>query len=268
VEPVLRAEGLAFRFGKAWVLDGVTLAVAPGEILGIVGPNASGKTTLLRVLSGVLRPQRGRVLMGGRDLRGLDRRQVARQVAVVPQESALTYPFTALEVVLMGRYPHLSPLGFEGPRDLAVARRSLERTGCGAQAGRSVNELSGGERQRVLIARALAQEPRVLLLDEPTAYLDLRHQLDFVELLLDLHRQEGMTVVWVSHDLNLASLACERLLLLKSGRVHALGSPREVLTAEKIREVYGRRVLVDRNPQSSTPRITPLVEGVDPGETR
>jgi iron complex transport system ATP-binding protein len=265
VESVLKAEGVAFRYGDEWVLDGISLEVSRREILGILGPNASGKTTLLRLLSGVMEPQRGRVLLEGREIRGLGRREVARRMAVVPQETPMIYPFTALEVVLMGRHPHLPPLGFEGPRDLEVARRSLERTGCAAQAGRNVNELSGGERQRVLIARALAQEPRLLLLDEPTVYLDLRHQLDFLDLLLGLHRQEGMTVVWVSHDLNLASLACERLVLLKGGRIHAMGNPQEVLTAGKIQEVYGRRVLVDQNPQSGTPRITPLVEGVESG---
>jgi len=177
----------------------------------------------------------------------------------------MLYPFTAMEVALMGRNPHLRPLEFEGPRDVEMARESLARTGCAHLASRNVNELSGGERQRVLIARALAQEPQVLLLDEPTVYLDLRHQLDFVDLLLRFHREEDLTVVWVCHDLNLASLACQRLLLLKDGRIHALGSPAEVLTEQTIRDIYGRRVMVDRNPHSGTPRITPIIDAAEKG---
>jgi iron complex transport system ATP-binding protein len=260
MEPVLSVEGAWFRYRDTWVLQDVTFQVHPGEILGILGPNASGKTTLVRVLDGNMKPQRGRVLLRGEDIRGLSRRRMAQKVAVVPQESPMLYPFTCLELALMGRHAHLGPLAFEGPRDVEIARRSLERTGSIHLAARKVNELSGGERQRVLIARALAQEPQILLLDEPTAFLDLRHQLDFVDLLLRLHRDEELTVVWVSHDLNLAALTCERLMLLKDGRIRSLGTPAEVLTEENVREVYGRRVLVDRNPRSQTPRITPIVD--------
>jgi len=260
MEPVLSVEGAWFRYRDTWVLQDVTFQVHPGEILGILGPNASGKTTLVRVLDGNMKPQRGRVLLQGEDIRGLSRRRMAQKVAVVPQESPMLYPFTCLELALMGRHAHLGPLAFEGLRDVEIARRSLERTGSIHLAARKVNELSGGERQRVLIARALAQEPQILLLDEPTAFLDLRHQLDFVDLLLRLHRDEELTVVWVSHDLNLAALTCERLMLLKDGRIRSLGTPAEVLTEENVREVYGRRVMVDRNPRSQTPRITPIVD--------
>jgi iron complex transport system ATP-binding protein len=252
-------EGVSFRYRDAWVLQDLSLQVFEGEVLGILGPNASGKTTLVRLMDGLLRPQRGLIRLQGEDLRRLGRREIARRVAVVPQEAPMLYAFTALEVALMGRSPHLPPMGFEGAKDLQIARRSLDKAGCGHLSNRNVNELSGGERQRVLIARALAQEPNLLLLDEPTVYLDLRHQLDFLDLLLLLHRDEGMTIVWVSHDLNLASVSCQRLLLLKEGSPFALGSPEEVLKASHIRTVYGRRVLVDRNPQLGTPRITPLV---------
>ncbi len=269
MEPVLKVEGVSFRYRDAWVLQDLSFEVIRGEILGILGPNASGKTTLLRLLDGILEPQRGRVLLEGEKVHAMRRRDVARRVAVVPQEAPMLYPFTAMEVALMGRHPHLPPLGFEGMRDVEIARRSLERTGCGGLARRSVNELSGGERQRVLIARALAQEPQLLLLDEPTVYLDLRHQLEFLDLLLRFHKEEGITVLWVSHDLNLASVACERLLLMKEGRIHALGSPVDVLTERNILEIYGRRVVVDRNPQNGAPRVTPIVEaGGGPGGVR
>lgn len=257
MEPLLSAHGIWFRYREAWVLQDVCLEVVPGEILGILGPNASGKTTLLGALQGILKPQKGKVLLGGQEIGRMTRRQVARSLAVVPQEMPVPHSLTVLEVALMGRHPHLGFMGFEGPEDHRIAMGSLERAGCAHLAHRDINELSGGERQRVLMARALAQKPRILLLDEPTAYLDLKHQVELVELLGRLHREERLTVVWVSHDLNLASLICHRLLLLKEGRVRALGSPDEVLTGEIISEVYGARVLVDQHPETRTPRITP-----------
>ncbi len=260
MEPVLSVEGVSFRYGARWVLRDLNFQVRQGEILGILGPNACGKTTLVRLLDGVLRPERGRIVLKGRDLRGLRRREIARHVAVVPQETPMLYGFAVMEVVLMGRNPHLPPLGFEGREDVGIALRSLERTNCSGLLDRDVNELSGGERQRVFIARALAQEPEVLLLDEPTVHLDLRHQMEFLDLLVRLNREDGITIVWVSHELNLAAVACERLLLMKGGEIHALGSPEDVLTPASIWEVYGRRVVVDRNPQNGAPRITPLID--------
>lgn len=258
----MSAKGVWFRYGRDWVLRDVSLEVRRGEILGILGPNASGKTTLLGVLQGLLKPQRGRVLLDGQDVQSMSRRKVAKTLAVVPQEMALTQSFTVLEVALMGRHPHLGMMGFEGAGDRAIALASLEKTGCAHLADRDINELSGGERQRVLVARALTQQPRVFLLDEPTAYLDLKHQMELVELLGRLHREERLTVVWVSHDLNLASLVCHRLLLLKEGKVQALGPPREVLTEEAIWEAYGARVMVDWDPVTGVPRITPRLSGL------
>lgn len=266
MEPLLSARGVWFRYRQEWVLKDVSLDLMPGEILGILGPNASGKTTLLGVLQGILRPERGRVLLQGQDIQGMSRRRVAKSLAVVPQEMALVQSFTVMEVALMGRHPHLGMMGFEGVEDRAIAIASLEKTGCAHLAERDINELSGGERQRVLVARALAQQPRVFLLDEPTAYLDLRHQMELVELLRRLHREERLTVVWVSHDLNLASLVCHRLLLLKGGKVQALGSPQEVLTEKTIWEVYGARVIVDMDPLSGAPRITPRLADLGRGK--
>lgn len=262
MEPLLSAAGVWFRYRQEWVLRDVSLEVARGEILGILGPNASGKTTLLGVLQGILKPQRGKVLLDGQDVQAMSRRKVARTLAVVPQEMALTQSFSVLEVALMGRHPHLGMMGFEGAEDRAIALASLEKAGCAHLLHRDVMELSGGERQRVLVARALTQQPKVFLLDEPTAYLDLKHQMELVELLRRLHQQERLTVVWVSHDLNLASLVCHRLLLLKEGRAQALGPPQEVITEESILEVYGARVIVDTDPASGAPRITPRLEGM------
>lgn len=266
MESLLSASGVWFRYRHEWVLRDVSLEMREGEILGILGPNASGKTTLLGVLQGILKPQRGKVLLDGEDVMGMPRRKVARTLAVVPQEMVLTQSFTVLEVALMGRHPHLGMMGFEGAQDRLIATASLQKTGCAHLAHRDVNELSGGERQRVSVARALTQQPRVLLLDEPTAYLDLKHQMELVELLGRLHREEGLTVVWVSHDLNLASLVCHRLLLLKEGKVQALGSPQEVLTEKTIWDVYGARVIVDLDPMSGAPRITPRLAGLGKGQ--
>lgn len=264
----MRAIGVWFRYRQEWVLRDVSLEVAKGEILGVLGPNASGKTTLLGVLQGILRPQEGRVLLDGQDIQAMSRRKVARTLAVVPQEMTLMQSFSVLEMTLMGRHPHLGMMAFEGAEDRAIAWASLEKAGCAHLAHREVNELSGGERQRVLVARALTQQPRIFLLDEPTAYLDLRHQMELVELLGKLHQQERLTVVWVSHDLNLASLVCHRLLLLKDGKVQALGPPKEVLTEKTILEVYGASVTVDLDPLSGAPRITPRLSGLGKGKEK
>lgn len=260
MEPVLNMEKVSFRYGDTWVVRDLSFQVRAGEILGVMGPNASGKTTLLRLMDGIILPQKGEVFLNGKDLKRMGRRKIARQIGVVAQENTVLYAFTALEVVLMGRSAHLPRMGFEGRKDLEIAIRSLKMTGCAHLSERPVNELSGGERQRVLIARALAQEPRVLLLDEPTVHLDLTHQMEFLDLLVRLHHDERITIVWVSHDLNLASMICQRLILLKAGRIHALGSPGQVLTESIVAEVFDRRVMVDCNPQRGTPRITPLVE--------
>jgi iron complex transport system ATP-binding protein len=258
VTPALAAEDLRFDYGRGPVLRGVGLAVAPGEIVGVIGPNGSGKTTLVRLLAGVLRPAGGRVTLAGRPLDALSRRDVARRLAVVPQDSAVEFPFTALEVVLMGRAPHLPPLAFPRARDLDVARRAMGALDVGALEGRALAELSGGERQRVLLARALAQEPAVLLLDEPTTHLDLRHQTGIYDTVRERVRRDGMAVLSVLHDLNLAALYCDRLLLLAGGRIAAGGTPGEVLVAPLLEAAYGVPVHVARHGATGTPVVLPL----------
>lgn len=254
------AHNLWFRYGDEWVLRDVSLSVEQGAFVGILGPNGSGKTTLLRVLDAALVPQKGGVMVAGRDLSGIRRRELARLIAVVPQEMPSVFPFRVGEIVLMGRAPHLRPMEFEGPRDLEKARRAMEVTEIVHLRDRFMNELSGGEKQRVLVARALAQEPEVLLLDEPTAYLDLKHQVALLQLLTELNRKERLTVIAVTHDLNLASLYCGRLVLLKEGYLYREGSPGQVVTEGTIREVFGTPVCVDGHPHSGTPRVTVLPE--------
>ncbi len=265
---VYRVRSLCFRYhavhrGKPdWVLDGLTFDVRAGEIVGIVGPNGSGKTSLLKLLANLLRPQAGHITLLGRDLATLPQREVARTVALVPQAHQQIFPFTVLETVLMGRYPHhhgakwSAGFDWESPDDLTVARQAMQATDIVHLADRLVTDLSGGERQRCVIARALAQVPQILLLDEPTAFLDLRHQIDICGMVRRLKEVRGLTVVLVSHDLNLAGQYCDRILMLDGGKLVRLGRPEEVICRDLIRSVYGCEVLVDQHPITGQPRVT------------
>lgn len=256
--PVLRCEQVSFAYGAVEVLSAISCEVAAGEIVGMIGPNGSGKSTLVRLLSGVRMPRAGRVTYNGRDLRTYSRDALAQAIAVVPQETAIELPFSVLEVVLMGRSPYLDKLGFESAHDLAVAHQAMEHTGVAALATREVHALSGGERQRVILARALAQEPRVLLLDEPTAFLDIKHQVTVYDLMKQLSREQGLAVVAILHDLNLAALYCDRLVLLKAGRVFCQGAPEQVLTYTNIKAVYETEVYIDLNDLTGKVQILPL----------
>ncbi|MBN2397165.1 MAG: ABC transporter ATP-binding protein, partial [Deltaproteobacteria bacterium] len=247
-----------FRYNDIPALKGVSFEVRRGEFLGVIGPNGSGKTTLIRVLDGVLAPERGTVSVNGHAIRAMRRRDIARLVAVVPQDFPMVFPFRVLEIVMMGRSPHLGMLRFEGEADRAIVRRAMEMTDTTSLADRGMDSLSGGERQRVLIARALAQEPEVILLDEPTAFLDIKHQAELFGLMKILNREQGLTVLAVTHDINLAAAYCDRVMLLREGCIHSLGVPGEVITEANIREVYETDVLIDANPFSGLPRVTLL----------
>ena len=225
--------------GSEFALREVSLTVAPGSLTGLLGPNGCGKTTLLKLLSGVLRPELGSVRLGERELRLMAARAIAQQIAVVPQETHPAFDFTVLEMVLMGRHPHLGAFQLEGPQDLAIARESLAATGTAHLAHRAYMTLSGGEKQRVVIASALAQKPTVLLLDEPTASLDLGYQLEIATLLKQLNRERRVTMVLATHDLNLAASLCDTLVLLREGRVLMQGPTNEVLTTATVQQLYG-----------------------------
>ena len=222
----------------AFMLQEVSVAVPRGSLIGLLGPNGCGKTTLLKLLSGVLHPHQGAVVFEGRSLRHIGRRELARHLAVVPQETHPAFDYTALEMVLMGRHPHLGAFQLEGPHDLAVAYDAMMATGTADLAERPYMTLSGGEKQRVVIASALAQDPDVLLLDEPTASLDVGYQLEVAALLKRLNRERSVTMVLATHDLNLAAGVCDTLVLMRGGRVLAHGPTREVLTAARIAELY------------------------------
>jgi iron complex transport system ATP-binding protein len=257
--PALELCGVVCGYEAQPALRGVDLALGAGEFAGVIGPNGAGKSTLLRVMAGVLRPSAGEVRLLGRRLSDYRRREVARLLAVVPAPGTPQFSFTVREYVSMGRTPYLGRLQPDRPEDGAVVERSLRATDAEPLTDRVITELSAGEWQRVSIARALAQEPRVLLLDEPTAFLDLGHQREVAELLVKLNAEQGITLVWVSHDLNLAAEYCPRLVVLAEGKVRAEGSPEEVLTEALIAEVYGAQVQVDRGP-AGKPRVTLLSE--------
>jgi iron complex transport system ATP-binding protein len=237
--PRLQCTDLAYSYGGPDVLHGVSLRVDAGERVGLVGPNGSGKSTLLQVAAGLLAPSVGTVEVCGQPLGARSHRELARDVAWVPQEFDLAFSFTVREVVLTGRYPHLGWLGLEGADDLEIARRAMDQAGIEALADRPFQALSGGERQRAVIAAALAQEPQVLLLDEPTSNLDLHHQHGLMQVLNDRATVDGTAVLMAIHDLNLALAWCPRVLMLDRGQVIADGAPDEVFTAERLARVYG-----------------------------
>ncbi|HEX6975175.1 MAG TPA: ABC transporter ATP-binding protein [Vicinamibacterales bacterium] len=256
---MLQAADVAFGYERtAPVLDGVSMRVPAGGFVGILGPNGSGKTTLLRVLAGSLAPSRGRVMLDGTDVGRIGRPALARRMAVVPQETRLAFDYTVLEVVLMGRYPHLRAFEIEGPADFAIARDALAATGTLALQDRAFETLSGGEKQRVIIAAALAQihtrtpdadaaRHPVLLLDEPTAALDLAYQLELAALLRELQARIPMAIVVSTHDLNFAAGLCSSLVLLRGGKVLASGDTADVLTPASIRGLYGVEAAVEQH---------------------
>ncbi|MGD9032669.1 MAG: ABC transporter ATP-binding protein [Desulfobacteraceae bacterium] len=256
MEPILTLKNVGYRYGQIQAIKGIDLQVYGGEILGILGPNGSGKSTLLKVMDGILVPQEGEILIEDSPFATFGRSHLAKEVAMVAQESHFRFSFSTLEVVLMGRFPHLKRLQFEGKRDMEVAMGALNATHTVEFAERSIHELSGGEKQRVLIARALAQEPRVILLDEPTSFLDLKFKREIFQLISSLSLEKGLSVVVVSHDIDLTSQYCRRVIMLRHGSIFETGEPDEVITAANIEAVYDCPVLVDKNPATGRPRVS------------
>jgi ABC-type cobalamin/Fe3+-siderophores transport system ATPase subunit len=254
---ILEARGIVAGYHGREVLHEVSLEVAPGELLAVVGPNGAGKSTLLKVLGGTLDPWTGVVELEGRPLREFNRRAVARRLASLGQESSCAFAFTVMEMVLMGRAPHLGALRLEDQRDVSIAREALERFDLLPLAARAINEISGGERRRVFLARVLAQQPKVALLDEPTAFLDLKHVAEIFSRLAQLRAERALAVVATLHDLNAAALYADRVLLLKDGRAVGCGRAEEVLTKDNLRLVYETEVYVGRNPATGAVAILP-----------
>jgi iron complex transport system ATP-binding protein len=265
---MLSVRGLHVSYGEHPVLRGVDLDAARGEVVAVLGPNGCGKTTLLRAITGGVAYSAGEIAIDGASVRGMSAGALAKRVAVVTQGAVLPEGFTALEVALMGRTPHLRLLQSEGRRDLQIVQAAMQRADCWQLRDRRVEELSGGERQRVVISRALAQEPELLLLDEPTSHLDLQHQVDTFRLLRELCTERRLTAVAVVHDLTLAAMFSDRMALLADGRIEATGAPADVLRAETIERVYGIAVRVLAHPDTGRPVVVPEAATAAAGEAR
>lgn len=247
---------LSFSYSENEVLKNIAFSISEGEFFIIIGPNGSGKTTLMKIIAGLLKPKQGKLKIFDRPLKDYTRKDLAKTIALVPQMTLVDFPFTVTELVLMGRSPHLSTLGFEQEKDLEIAKNAMALTDIEHLAHRPLDRLSGGERQRVFIARAICQEPKIILLDEPTASLDLAHQVKVMDLMEKLKKEIGFTVIMVSHDVNLAAMYSDRLLLLKAGEIVELGQPDSVLTFQTLEQVYNCTLLVDQSPLGGFPRVT------------
>lgn len=242
-------------YGRHTVVRDITFQVRPGEMVGLIGPNGCGKSTIIRAISRVISPTSGEILLDGKDVSRISRRDLARWLGVVPQVPLLPSAFTAFEIVLMGRNPHLGLFQYEGPKELAITWRAMARTATQSLAGRRVSELSSGEIQCLLVARVLAQETKVILLDEPTANLDIGRQVEILDLIKQLCQQNNLTALAALHDLNLAAQYCDRLILINKGGIHAEGTPAEVITPRNIKEVYRAEGCVYTHPVSGLPVV-------------
>lgn len=254
---MLKINNLSVFYGNRKILDNINLEVNSGEIVALIGPNGAGKSTLIRSISGVIPVQSGTVTANGKEITSLDSMQRAREIAVVPQAVSLPPAFTAWETVLLGRTPHLNFLGQASAKDEAIARQALEQVDAGHLAEHRMDEISGGEQQRVLLARALTQDTSILLMDEPTAHLDIRHQIDLLKLVKQQVKEKNLTVLVALHDLNLASMFADRIAIVQNGVLCVAGSPQETLTAEILNSIYNVPVHIIHHPETNTPLIIP-----------
>ena len=257
----LAIDDITLGYGQKPVVRNITFDARPGEMVGLVGPNGSGKSTIIKSLSSVLRPWEGKIMANGQDIAKISRKDMDLLISTVPQMPVLPSAYTAFEIVLMGRNPHLGLFEYESRKDMDVAWKAMERTGTQHLAERRINELSGGEIQSVVIARALAQQTDAMILDEPTANLDVGRQIEILDLIRSLCCENDMTVIAALHDLNLAVHYCDKVVLISSGGIHAKGTPEEVITTENIEQVYGFGSYVHTHPLTGLPAVLPRVVG-------
>ena len=256
----IEAKDVAFSYNTNEVIKDVSFAVEEGEFLGVIGPNGAGKSTILRILCKILKPKQGEVLIFNKNIEDISPKTLAQQIGFVPQETHFSLNFSVEDIILMGRYPYLRAFQKESPKDLEAVQRALQSADILSFRKRPINSLSSGEKQRVVIARALAQDPKILLLDEPTSHLDLHHQSRIMNLLKKLNNQ-GMSIIIVNHDLNLASLHCERLILMHEGCIHSEGTPQSLIKEEILKEVYETEVKIVKHPDKNIPQIFLHLEG-------
>lgn len=256
MDPAVQIDNLSFSYRDTPVLNNLSFSISQGSFFIIIGPNGSGKTTLLKLVSGIEKYNHGTVDVLKKPVLSYSRRSLARKIAYVQQNQPVDFSFTIFELVLMGRSPHLGILGVEQEKDIEIAKQAIEFTGVDHLADRKLDQLSGGERQRVFLARAICQEPEIILLDEPTASLDLAHQIRIMDLMRELMEDKGITIVMVSHDVNLAAMYADELLLLSNGCIVSKGLPENVLSFETLEKAYNCKLLVDKSPVGEFPRIT------------
>ncbi len=254
---ILQLKDVSFAYHRDPVVQRISLQVESGEFIGVLGPNGSGKSTLLKLLGGILNPDSGTVYLKEKPLNDYKRKIIAQSIAWLPQEHAMAFSFRVGEIVLMGRHPYLSPMTFEGQKDFDIAGQAMRTTDTTHLSERQFSEISGGEKQRVMMACAIAQEPEVLLLDEPTTALDIKYQLEIISILDRLNRHDGMTLILAMHDLHLASKYCRRLILIDQGKIIKDGTPEEVLQKEILESVYGVQLKVFHDPEDGSIMISP-----------
>ena len=253
---MLKIDSIDFYYGTKKVLEKISFDADDGDIIGIIGPNGSGKTTMLRVISAIQKPRSGSIFLDGTDIFKLKQKELARKLAMVSQDNNISFDFSVFEVVLMGRTPHLGRFDYEDEHDFEIVRHAMELTGTSYLKDRSITELSGGEKQRVIMARALAQKPEVLLLDEPTSHLDLSYQLEIMELVKKL--APDMIIIIAIHDLNLAARYCDRIVLIDDGKIVSIGKMEEVMTRENIKQVFKVDALIERHPITNFCHVVPI----------
>jgi iron complex transport system ATP-binding protein len=258
MNPIMETNGTSLSFQDKSILSNISLKVSAGEFFVIIGPNGAGKTSLLKILSGLQKADHGSVNIKGKNINAYTRRNLSQILAIVPQHIEVGFPFTVADAVIMGRTPHLGILGMESKNDFDIAEEAMNFTEVSHLAHRKLFQLSGGELQRVIIARAICQQPEIILLDEPTTALDPSHQLKIMDLMERFRKQNNTTIIMISHDLNLASMYGDILLLLKDGRVIQTGDPKTVLNKALLEESYGCRIMVDENPLGQVARVTPI----------
>lgn len=253
----LSVENLKFGYKKELVLKDISFKIKKGEFVSIIGPNGSGKSTILKLLNHLYSPKIGEILIEGKNINSFRRKDLARKMALVPQDTFLDYEFTVEDVVLMGRHPHKKRFHKDNEDDLRIVEEALELTNTTDLRDKLINEISGGERQRVIIARALAQNPSIILLDEPTSHLDINHQIEILNLLKKLNEEKDTTIIVVIHDINLASRYSDNLILVHEGEIMDIGSPEKVITEKNIKEIYNLDVIIEKNPFTNKIFLTP-----------
>jgi iron complex transport system ATP-binding protein len=259
MEYAVSVKNITHNYNNERVLDDISFSVTEKEFFIITGPNGSGKTTLVKTVAGIIKQDGGSIEILGRKIDNYAQKELARIIAFVPQETLIEFPFTVEELVFMGRAPHLGILGIGEEKDILSAKQAMEFTGIEKLSQRRLNELSGGERQRAFISRALCQEPKILILDEPTASLDLSHKINIMKLLKKLKSEQNMTIIMVTHDLNFVAMYGEKVLLMDKGKVVKIGTPENVFNRNILEKVYNCRLIIDKSPAGNFPRITPAI---------